>query len=246
MCRSPSGDPLSALQNKLGYSFKNIDLLKNALTHSSFAYESKDKNIENNERLEFLGDGVLDFVIAEELFRRDTKKDEGYLSKTRALIVCESMLSEIAEQLDIGNLLYLGHGEDASGGRRKPSNLSDAMEAIFAAIYLDGGFEAARATIIAILTTSINRALTGALVFDYKSRLLEWSQKDREHIPLSFEIIGEDGPVHKREYRAAVLQDGISIGEGVGQSKKSAEQEAAKDALKKIHKIIPRSSVDKE
>ncbi len=235
-------DQLSILQDRLGYRFLNIETLINALTHSSYAYESKEDNIEDNERLEFLGDGVLDFVIAEELFCRKTKKDEGYLSKTRALIVCEAMLSEIAEELDIGSLLLLGHGEDASGGRRKPSNLSDAMEAIFAAVYLDGGYEAARATIIGILSASINQALAGSLVFDYKSRLLEWSQSAHAHTPLKFLIIEEDGPVHNRIYKAAVVRDGTIVGEGTGRSKKSAEQEAAKAALESIHsheRLIP-------
>jgi ribonuclease-3 len=228
-------EPLFVLQEKLGYRFSNTRLLVNALTHSSYAYESKDKGAEDNERLEFLGDGILDFVIAEELFHRKTKKDEGYLSKTRALIVCEAMLAEVAEEMDVGSLLLLGRGENASGGRQKPSNLSSAMEAMFAAIYLDGGFEAAKKAILSILNEAIRRALAGTLVFDYKSRLLEWSQSDLAHTPISFVILDEDGPVHDRIYRAAVLQGTVVIGEGTGRSKKQAEQNAAKAALGEIY-----------
>lgn len=226
---------LNVLQERLGYRFLNIELLVNALTHSSYAYESKNGNIEDNERLEFLGDGILDFVVAEELFHRKAKKNEGYLSKTRSLIVCEAMLSEIAEKMEVGSLLLLGRGEDASGGRQKPSNLSDAMEAIFAAVYLDGGFEAAKSAILGILNESIHRALAGSLVFDYKSRLLEWSQSGLVHTPLSFVILEEDGPVHDRIYKAAVLKNEVMIGEGTGRSKKQAEQEAAKAALNSIY-----------
>jgi ribonuclease-3 len=228
-------EKLLFLQEKLGHRFLNIQFLVNALTHSSYAYESKDKEIEDNERLEFLGDGILDFVVAEELFHRKTKKDEGYLSKTRALIVCEAMLSEIAEEMEVGSLLLLGHGEDASGGRHKPSNLSNAMEAMFAAVYLDGGFEAAKNAILCILNESIRRALAGTLIFDYKSRLLEWSQSHLVHTPISFTILEEAGPVHDRVYRAAVLRDTVIIGEGKGRSKKQAEQEAAKAALGNIY-----------
>ena len=228
-------EQLTVLQEKLGYRFSNIRLLVNALTHSSYAYESKDKDVEDNERLEFLGDGILDFVIAEELFHRKTKGDEGYLSKTRALIVCEAMLAEVAEEMAVGGLLLLGRGENASGGRHKPSNLSSAMEAMFAAIYLDGGFEVAKKAILSILNEAIRRALAGTLVFDYKSRLLEWSQSELVHKPISFVIIDEEGPVHDRIYQAAVLLDNVVIGEGAGRSKKQAEQKAAKAALGKIY-----------
>ncbi len=227
-------EKLSRLQEALGYRFSDSRLLMNALTHSSFAYESKNKGIEDNERLEFLGDGVLDFVIAEELFHRKTKRDEGYLSKTRALIVCESMLAEIAERMDVGSLLLLGRGEDASGGRQKPSNLSCAMEAIFAAIYLDGGFERAKNAILNILNEAISRAVDGTLVFDYKSKLLEWSQSNPSRAPVSFVILEESGPVHDRIYQAAVMQGVAVLGKGAGRSKKQAEQNAAKNAFDNI------------
>ncbi|NLO63078.1 MAG: ribonuclease III [Clostridiaceae bacterium] len=224
-------EKLSVLEDRLDYHFSRIEYLFTALTHSSYAYESRDPNIEDNERLEFLGDGILDFVIAEELFRRKTKRDEGYLSKTRALIVCESMLAEIAEKLDVGIFILLGHGEDATGGRRKPSNLSNAMEAIFAAIYLDGGYEAAKKAILGVLNHSIDLALKGSLVFDYKSRLLEWAQSSRARSVLSFSILDEYGPVHDRTYRAAVCSDEGVVAEGIGRSKKLAEQDAARNAL---------------
>lgn len=225
-------EKLERLQNDLGYHYSDLRFLINALTHSSYAYESKKSGTEDNERLEFLGDGILDFVVAEELFHRKTKRDEGYLSKTRALIVCEAMLSDIAEDLHIGELLLLGRGEDASGGRTKPSNLSNAMEAIFASVYLDGGYEAAKNVILSVLSDSIDLAVTGSLVFDYKSKLLEWAQS--KHVPLSFVILEENGPVHKRTYKAAVLKENDVLSEGIGRSKKLAEQEAAKTAYMQI------------
>ncbi|MBN1892779.1 MAG: ribonuclease III [Clostridiales bacterium] len=227
-------EKLDRLQEGLGYHFSDLGFLINALTHSSYAYESKKSDTEDNERLEFLGDGILDFVVAEELFHRKTKRDEGYLSKTRSLIVCEAMLSDIAKNYNIGDLLLLGRGEDASGGRTKPSNLSNAMEAIFASVYLDGGYEAAKNVILSVLSGPIDLALTGSLVFDYKSKLLEWAQS--RHVPLSFVILEENGPVHRRIYKAAVLKDNDVLSEGIGRSKKIAEQEAAKSAYMNIQK----------
>lgn len=227
-------EELHSFQRCLGYHFLKTNYLITALTHSSYAYEYKEGKISDNERLEFLGDGVLGFVIADELFRRKWRRNEGYLSKTRALIVCEEMLSEIAGRLGIPGILLLGKGEDASGGRNKPSNLSNALEAVFGAVYLDGGFSAVQKTILSVMNESIERAIAGSLIFDYKSRLLEWSQSGFSENPLSFVILDENGPVHHRTYTAAVLLDEKIIGKGYGQSKKSAEQEAARDAMDRI------------
>ncbi|NLT11536.1 MAG: ribonuclease III [Clostridiaceae bacterium] len=224
---------LQQLQDKIGYRFKDISLLRKALTHSSFAYEVKDYELEDNERLEFLGDGILDFVIADALYKKISYKDEGFLSKTRAMIVCEATLSDIAAELELGSFLLFGKGEMATNGAVKASNLANAMEALFAAIYLDDGFDTARKVIINVMNKSINDALEGRLIYDYKSKLLEIVQtKEFSGQTLSFEIISEEGPVHNRVFTAQAILNEIVVGQGCGKSKKQAEQEAARDAIR--------------
>ena len=218
------------LETLFGYSFSEKSLLVMALTHSTYAYEHRQQEVSDNERLEFLGDGILDFVVADALFHRKMSRDEGYLSKTRALIVCETTLSEKAIDLGLGRFLLLGKGEEATGGREKPSNLANAMEAIFAAVYLDGGFDQAKAVILRILADAIDTALTGELVFDYKSKILELAQTKGIERTVRFEIVAESGPVHDKSFTAAVILDHEVIGRGDGHSKKLAEQEAAKIA----------------
>lgn len=234
MCLQIDIQKLSELEERLTYKFSDKSLITRALTHSSYAYEARNEHLENNERLEFLGDGILDFVIAEELFKRKVKQDEGYLSQKRAMIVCEATLFEIAKDLAIGNMLLLGRGEIATNGREKPSNLANAIEAIFASIYLDGGFEAAKGAILHILSESIDSAISGQLVFDYKSRLIEYSQSGDIDQQISFAIIDENGPVHNKTFHAAAFFGEKRIGDGYGRSKKQAEQEAAKAALDSI------------
>jgi ribonuclease-3 len=227
-------EQLSHFESQLGYSFINKRNLVLALTHASFSYESKDIELENNEKLEFLGDGILDFVIADELYKRSSGKNEGYLSKTRSLIVCETTLTEKAKELGVGDLLLLGRGEVSTNGREKPSNLANAMEALFAAVYIDGGFEAARRVILSVLSSPVEAALSGKIIFDYKSRLIEHFQGMTKDKSIDFNIESESGPVHDKVFTATVVRDGNVIGKGIGRSKKQAEQEAAKAAMKSL------------
>jgi len=229
MSSEPAG--YSVLENLIGYVFSDKGLLVTALTHSTYAYEHRHENVNDNERLEFVGDGILDFVVADALFHRKQKCDEGYLSKTRALIVCETTLADKAVMIGLGDYLRLGRGEESTGGRDKPSNLANAMEAIFAAVYLDGGFETARSLILRILSDSIELALAGQIVFDYKSRILELAQTKGNSHTVRFAIIDESGPVHEKCYTAAVYLDGEEFGRGTGHSKKLAEQEAARSGF---------------
>jgi len=230
---SQSGNSeLSTFENLLGYSFADKNLLNIALTHSTYAYEHRFENTYDNERLEFLGDGILDFVAADVLFHQKKNCDEGYLSKTRALIVCEATLAAKARIMGLGDYLRLGRGEESTGGRDKPSNLANAMEAIFAAVYLDGGFDEARKLILRLLGDAIETALSGDLVFDYKSKVLEFAQTKGNVHAIRFEITDESGPVHERNYTSAVFMDDEIFGQGIGHSKKLAEQEAAKAAYK--------------
>ncbi len=218
------------LQKTIGYIFQNGKLLELALTHSTYAYEHRIDHIDSNERLEFIGDGILDFVIAEALFSRAPRRNEGYLSKTRALIVCEPTLASIADQIRLGECLLMGRGEELTGGREKPSNLSNAMEALFAACYLDGGFDQAKSLILRLMGASIDSALSGELIFDYKSKILELAQAKGDAKTVRFAITDESGPVHERVYSAAVFVNEEQLGTGSGVSKKQAEQEAAKSA----------------
>ena len=217
------------LEARIGYAFHDPSLLETALTHSTYAYEHRSQHLVSNERLEFVGDGILDFLVAETLYRRAPDRDEGYLSKTRALIVCEATLSSIAVDIGMGNCLLMGKGESMTGGREKPSNLSNAMEALFAACYYDGGFDAAKELVLRLMASPIEEALRGELIFDYKSRLLELVQAKGSLHTARFAIVSEDGPVHERVYTASVFIDEAEVCSGQGLSKKQAEQEAAKN-----------------
>ena len=219
------------LAQAIGYDFVNPELLVQALTHSTYAYEHRNEKIMDNERLEFLGDAVLDLVISDYLFREGAAFTEGVMTKMRALIVCESTLALVARELEIGRLLLLGKGELTTGGGDKSSNLANAMEAVFGAVYLDGGYETAKSLVVRLLDDYIQQALNGQMVYDYKSRLLEMVQGTRGNSTLKFVIINEEGPVHDRIFTAAVVVDDNQIATGSGSSKKDAEQKAARAAL---------------
>jgi ribonuclease-3 len=219
------------LETNLGYTFQNRALLLEALTHSTYAYEHRQDVLISNERLEFLGDAVLDLAVGDVLFRLSEQQTEGFMTKTRALVVCENTLAIIARKLEIGRLLFLGKGEEATGGSEKPSNLANAMEALFGAIYLDADFAQARQVIISLLAEPIREAIAGSINYDYKSRLLELVQAQPATAPLQFTILEERGPVHERIFTAGVLLGDILIGKGQGNSKKDAEQQAARLAL---------------
>lgn len=216
-------------EEKLGYSFKDKSLLELALTHSSFANENKLKK--NNERFEFLGDSVLGFVTAEYLFTEFKNRPEGEMTKLRAAVVCEKSLFKFAEQIDLGKYILLGRGEDSTGGRNRPSVVSDAFEAIIAAIYIDGGMEAVKPYILRFIKDAVKRETSFK---DNKSLLQEEIQKVKGN-SLAYEEVGEEGPDHDKTFVFRVKLNGEIIGEGKGKSKKEAEQNAAGNALNKLH-----------
>ena len=220
---------LFEFEEKLGYSFKDKNLLELALTHSSYANENKLKK--NNERFEFLGDSVLGFVTAEYLFTEYKNRPEGEMTKLRAAVVCEKSLFKFAEQIDLGKYILLGRGEDSTGGRNRPSVVSDAFEAVVAAIYLDGGMEAVKPYILRFIKDAVKRETSFK---DNKSLLQEEIQKVKGN-SLAYEEVGEEGPDHDKTFVFRVKLNGEIIGEGKGKSKKEAEQNAAGNALNKLH-----------
>lgn len=224
-------DQMASLEKQIGHVFRNRFYLTQALTHSTYAYEHRHEQIQDNERLEFLGDAVLDLVISDTLFRQADGFAEGYMTKTRALVVCENTLAQIAVEINIGDILKMGRGELATGGREKPSNLANAVEAVFGAVYLDAGYDKVRQIILTLLDKPIQLALSGNLVYDFKSRLLELVQSTRGNSTLRFQILSETGPVHDPVFISGVLVDEQLIATGSGSSKKESEQQAAREAL---------------
>ncbi len=219
------------LETAIGYRFRNIMLLQNALAHSSYANERWHDSLKSNERLEFLGDSILGMVVAEYLYRNFPNRPEGELTRMRADMVCEKALAHIAGQIGLGQHLLLGHGEEQGGGRGRDSILADAVESVIAACFLDGGMEAARSFINRFVLEDVPvRKLRNA---DYKTALQELVQQKKNQL-LSYELLGEEGPDHNKSFRVAVLLNGSAVGEGVGSSKKRAEQEAARAAIAKL------------
>ena len=223
---------MEKLEEKLGYTFHDRRLLENALTHSSYANENKSKGETSNERLEFLGDSVLGMVVADHLYRTHPDMPEGELTRTRAALVCEDSLVEVAAQLELGQYLKLGRGEDAGGGRKRPSIQADAVEAVIAAVYLDGGIGSARKLITNFILTNNEREQEGA-VRDFKTALQELVQRESGRV-LSYRLMGESGPDHAKVFSVEVDLDGKPIGAGEGRSKKEAEQNAAKAAMARL------------
>ena len=217
---------LKKFQEMIGYTFKDEQLLKQALTHSSYANEKHLKKLSDNERLEFLGDAVLEVTSSEFLFNNYQNLTEGKLTKLRASIVCEPTLATCAEELHVGDYLYLGRGEDQTGGRKRKSVLSDALEAIIGAIYLDGGFANAKEFVLKFIMTDIEHK---HLFYDSKTILQEVVQG--EHKNLGYILLEETGPDHDKNFLVAVIIDGKAISKGSGHTKKAAEQEAAYQAL---------------
>lgn len=218
---------LTELQAVIGYEFKQEGLLRQALTHSSFANEKHMKKLSDNERLEFLGDAVLEVVSSEFLFRNYPKLPEGDLTKLRASIVCEPTLALCTREIGLGKYLYLGKGENQTGGRQRKSILSDALESVIGAIYLDGGFEPAKSFIHRFILTDIEHK---KLFYDSKTILQELVQGNYEE-PLHYVLIAEEGPDHDKNFRVEARIGERIIGEGSGHTKKAAEQEAAYKAL---------------
>ncbi|MBM6918646.1 ribonuclease III [Intestinimonas butyriciproducens] len=219
-----------ATQLKLGYRFHNDQLRQNALTHSSYANENREKGVRSNERLEFLGDAVLGFICAEYIYSHFRHMPEGELTKLRASIVCEKSLYEYAQRLNLGEHLLLGHGEESGGGRKRPSVLADAVEAMLAAIYLDGGMEAAKGFILDYIKEKAETVSHTRHPLDYKTALQEIVQKNREET-LTYRLKGESGPDHDKRFLIELLINSNVIAQGEGRSKKEAEQEAARQAL---------------
>ncbi len=219
---------MNTLEKKINYEFKNRKYLNEALTHSSFANE-RQNGYKSNERMEFLGDAVLSIISARYLFEKYPDMPEGELSKLRSSLVCTESLSDFAKQIDLGSYLYLGKSEVLNNGQERPSILENAFEALIAAIYLDGGFSAANEFVLSFLTKALE---THHINFkDYKTTLQEIVQQN----PLervNYVLVGESGPDHDKRFEVEVHLNSNVIGRGIGKSKKSAEQEAAKEALK--------------
>ena len=220
------------IEAKIGYKFKNTKLLETALTHSSYANEARK---ESNERLEFLGDSVLSIIVSDYLFSRLTGVAEGTLSKYRASLVCEQSLYEISKQINLSELIFLGKGEEMTGGRNRPSIVSDAFEAVIAAIYLDGGLETAREWVINLMKDSIEETVAGHRSNDYKTMLQEVFQKGNTG-KVTYRTIAEKGMDHNKTFEVEVLVDGEPRGRGEGLSKKEAEQNAAHKLLDSLGK----------
>ena len=219
---------LSAFEQEIHYSFKNKKLLKQALTHSSYANEGK-KHLQNNERLEFLGDSVLSIVVAEHLFRNFKHIPEGELTRLRASLVCEQALFEFSQKIHLGDYLLLGKGEENTGGRERPSIVSDAFEAVIAAVFLDGGMEEAKRYVLSFIPDDLTPEMAHSLA-DYKTALQEIIQQNREE-KVEYVLTSESGPDHNKTCEIEVRLNSNVIGRGKGKSKKQAEQNAAKEAL---------------
>ena len=224
---------MEELEKKLGYTFRDPELLRAALYHSSYANEHRSEGIRSNERLEFLGDAVLGFVSAEHLFKKHPELPEGDLTRIRAALVCEESLHEVAQSLDLGSHLLLGKGEEQGGGRCRPSILADATESVFAAVYLDGGITAASELIHRVLLDVEREEVVEERRRDYKTLLQEHIQRKAGQ-ELTYCMVREEGPDHAKTFVTEVRLNGTAIGEGSGHSKKESEQMAAKSALEKL------------
>lgn len=223
--------PFSTLEKTIEYSFKDISILENAMNHSSYANEAREEYFKNNERMEFLGDAVLEFISSEYLFKKFEKDTEGSLSKIRASLVCEGSLSAFAKEIDLGSYIFLGRGEEEHGGRERTSILENTFECLIAAIFLDGGIEQAKKFVLKFLDREKNFEVEKNTVKnDYKTRLQEIVQQNPgDHVRYSH--INTEGPPHCPIFSCVVMLESNVIGSGKGHSKKEAEQNAAKDAL---------------
>ena len=226
---------MKTLEEKLDYTFHDRTLLENALTHSSCANESRGR-LQSNERLEFLGDSILGMVVADHLFRNHPDLPEGELTRTRAALVCEESLVQAAHALDLGAYLHLGKGEEAGGGRSRPSIQADAVEAVLAAVYLDGGIGSARKIVQRLILSRELEGLTPSR--DYKTALQELVQRENGQV-LQYRLTGEEGPDHDKRFFVEVDLNGSRVGAGQGHSKKEAEQMAAKAAIQSLSQGHP-------
>lgn len=224
-------DIITRFENIIDYKFNNKEYILEALTHSSYSNENKD--FQFNERVEFLGDSVLSIVISEYLFKNETTLPEGELTKLRANIVCEESLSEVSKKIELGTHMLLGKGEEATGGRERVSILADAVEAVIAAIYLDGGIESARKFVLTQMDEIIQDSIKGRIFRDYKTHLQEVIQSQGE-TNIIYDLVEEIGPDHNKKFVMQVKLNDEVLGTGEGKSKKEAEQSAAKQALRRM------------
>ncbi|QOR68530.1 ribonuclease III [Cytobacillus suaedae] len=224
------GAKFTTFQEQIGITFTNEKLLIQAFTHSSYVNEHRKKPYEDNERLEFLGDAVLELTISEFLFKKYPIMSEGELTKLRASIVCEPSLVSFANQLSFGELVLLGKGEELTGGRARPALLADVFEAFIGALYLDQGIDKVCEFLEKVVFPKINEGAFSH-VMDYKSQLQELIQRDARGM-LEYKVLQEKGPAHNREFMSRVSLEGEELGIGIGKSKKEAEQKAAQVALK--------------
>ena len=224
---------LHELEQHLDYTFHDLRLLRAALYHRSDANEHRAQSVSSNERLEFLGDAVLGFVSADYLYGKHPDLPEGELTRIRAALVCEDSLHEVAQRLHLGDFLMLGKGEQSGGGRHRPSILADAVEAVLAAVYLDGGIDEARALVHRILLEKEPEQVVESRRRDCKTELQELVQR-KPNQELRYELVSESGPDHAKVFTVAVMLNGQVVGLGSGHSKKEAEQSAARTALEQM------------
>jgi ribonuclease-3 len=227
------GEKTRELEAKLGHTFKDRTLLLQALTHKSYANENREEGSQHNERLEFLGDTVLDFIVSDLLMKLCPESPEGELSKLRSVIVSEANLSEAARSLGLGAYLLLGRGEEQTGGRDKSSLLANALEAVIAALYLDGGIDAAFGFVRRQFELDIREMATSGRTFDSKTELQEYCQSTFGELP-AYTVTSESGPDHLKLFEVEIVAGGRPLGRGQGRSKKEAEQNAARIALEAL------------
>ena len=221
------------LYEELGYTFRDPALILQAFRHSSYVNEQMGAGLEDNERLEFLGDAVLDLAVSHLLMEKNSGADEGDLSRFRSMVVDETGLHDVAGRLNLGSYLLLGRGEDQSLGRQKPSILADVTEALIGALYLDGGFDVTKKIIEKLFAPLLEKVRTDDLVQDFKSLLQEFTQQAFKSLP-KYRLTEETGPAHDKIFRIALAVNGIVLAEGMGKSKKEAEQHAAKEAFSRL------------
>jgi ribonuclease-3 len=224
---------VTELLDKVGYEFKDKAILMNALTHSSYSSEHKMPYASNNERLEFIGDAYVDAAVGAEIFMIMKDAPEGVLSKNRADVVREESLADVARGIGLGDYIYMGKGEEATGGRNKDSILADCFEALIGAIIIDGGYDAGNKVVLDLLGEKIRLAVAGKLRNDYKTMLQEKIQEKEHDIRIRYNTVSESGPDHNKTFTVEVVAGSSVIGRGTGKSKAKAEQEAARDALSK-------------
>lgn len=230
-------EELAKFEGIIGYKFSNKEILEKSLTHSSYSNEDKTYTKVNNERLEFLGDAVLGVIVSNYIFHEFPNYPEGDLTKLRSQVVCEDTLAMVAANISLGGYLLLGKGEESSGGRQRKSILADAVEAVIAAVYLDGGYREAERFVLTNLEEYIGLAVNGRIITDYKSYLQEYYQSKSQVCKIRYVVTKEEGPDHEKMFHIDVMVNKNVVGSGAGKSKKLAEQDAARDALCKVGEL---------